>query len=297
MHAGPHLVGRDQADVLGQPGQAVRVVLVRPALRQGGVQEGTDRLGVRALWCLRRDAAQGGVDGEAADAPLTGRGAQHRARGEPQMCEALAVSGGHRLGDLVHELVGLVHLEGARGEQRGQLRGIGQPFVHHVHEVVLLDRVQDLDEARVAEQRRRACRREDGSCPRVVRGEQVHPDSPAELLVHRAPAAESVQPGDALLQAIASREFVTAVQLGGVDEPGLVETSVSSASSFAAVSRSRVWATPSAVVCSAFAVSGSSPLLSATSTAAVLRSATVVPASPSVARPATPKPIVPTVRR
>src|SRR6201999_967078 len=58
-----------------------------------------------------------------------------------------------------------------------------------------------------------------------------------------------------------------------------------------------VWATPSAVVCSAFAVSGSSPLLSATSTAAVLRSATVVPASPSVARCPTPKPIVPTVRR
>lgn len=70
------------------------------------------------------------------------------------MREPLTVRGGHRLGDLTDHLVGLVHLERARGEESGQLRGVRQPFVDHVDKVVLLDRVQDLDEAGITQQGR-----------------------------------------------------------------------------------------------------------------------------------------------
>lgn len=130
------------------------------------------------------------------------------------MGEALAVSGGHRLGELAHELVGVVGLHRPGGQQSGELGGVRQPFVDHVDEVVLLDGVQDLDEARVPEQGRGAGGGQHRAGPRVVGGKQMDPHRPAELLVDRTPAAEAVQTGDALLQAVAPGEFVTAVQIG-----------------------------------------------------------------------------------
>ena len=54
VDAGPHLVGGDQPDALGQAGEAVGVLLVGPALGQRGVEQGADRLGVRALRAARR---------------------------------------------------------------------------------------------------------------------------------------------------------------------------------------------------------------------------------------------------
>lgn len=130
------------------------------------------------------------------------------------MGQALAVGGGHRLGELADELVGVVGLHRPGGQQSGELGGVRQPFVDHVDDVVLLDGVQDLDEAGVAEQGRGAGRGEHRAGPRVVRGQQVHAHRPAELLVDSTPAAEAVQTGDALLQAVAPGEFVAAVQIG-----------------------------------------------------------------------------------
>lgn len=69
------------------------------------------------------------------------------------MRQSFTVRGGHGLGDLAHELVGVVGFEGAGGQQRRQLGGVGEPFVDDVDDVVLLHGVQDLDEARVTEQR------------------------------------------------------------------------------------------------------------------------------------------------
>ena len=64
------------------------------------------------------DAAQRGVHGQAADPVLTGRAAQYGAGGEPQMGQALAVGGGHGLGDLAHELVGVVGFAAGRAASR-----------------------------------------------------------------------------------------------------------------------------------------------------------------------------------
>ena len=83
-----------------------------------------------------------------------------------------------------------------------------------VDEVVLLDGVEDLDEARVAQQRGGAGRGQHGTGPSVVRGQDVDADGATKLLVDGTPTAETVQTGDALLEAVASGEFVTAVQLG-----------------------------------------------------------------------------------
>ena len=94
VDAGPHLVGGDEADALGQPGQAVRVVLVRPALGERGVQQGADRLGVGALRGVGADAAQGGVHGEAADAVLPGRACAARRPGSA--ADAPGPRGGRR---------------------------------------------------------------------------------------------------------------------------------------------------------------------------------------------------------
>lgn len=151
VNACPHLVGSDETDTLGQPGQTVRIGVVRPALSQRGVQERADRLRVGALRGVGADAAQRGIHREPADAPLAGRGAQYGTRGQPQVRQALAVRGGHGLGDLADHLVRVVHFERARGQERRQLRGVRKPLVHHIDEVVLLDRVQDLDEAGIAE--------------------------------------------------------------------------------------------------------------------------------------------------
>lgn len=212
--AGAHLVGGDQTDVLGQPGQAVGVALVRPALGERRVQQGADGLRVGALWGLGTDAAQRRVHGEAADTPLTGRGAQDGVGVQTQMGEALAVGGGHRGRHLADHLVGVVRLQRPWCEERGQLDGVGQPLVDDVDEVVLLDGVEDLDEPGIAEQGGGAGRCQDGTRPGVVRGQDVHADRATELLVHRAPAAESVQTGDAFLKPVASGEFVAAVQFG-----------------------------------------------------------------------------------
>ena len=159
-------------DALGQPGEAVGVVLVRPALGERGVQQGADRLGVGALGVLGADAAQRGVHGEAADAVLAGRRAQHRAGRQPQMGQPLAVGGGHGLGDLADQLVGVVRLQRAGGEERGEFGGVRQPLVDDVDEVVLLDGVQDLDEPGVAQQRGGTGRRQDGAGPRMVGGQR-----------------------------------------------------------------------------------------------------------------------------
>src|SRR5690606_42164535 len=94
----------------------------------------------------------GGVDGPAADAPLVGRGEQHGVGVQTEVGQALAVCGGHGRGDLTDHLVGVVDLQGAGRQERGQLGGVGEPFVYDVDVVVLLDGVQDLDEAGVAEQ-------------------------------------------------------------------------------------------------------------------------------------------------
>lgn len=131
------------------------------------------------------------------------------------MGEAFAVGGGHRVGELADELVGVVGLHRPGGQQRGQLGGVGEPFVDDVDEVVLLDGVQHLDEAGVAEQGGRAGRRQYGAGPGVVGGQQVDADRAAQFLVDGPPAAEAVQPGDALLQAVAPGEFVAAVDVGG----------------------------------------------------------------------------------
>ncbi len=216
----PHLVGSDEPHPLGQPGEAVRVVLVGPALGEGGVEEGADGLGVGALGAVDVDAAEGGVDREAADAPLAGGGAQDGAGVEPEVGEALAVGGGHGLGDLLGQLVDVVRLQRPGGEQRGQLGGVRQPLVDHVDDLVLLDGVEDLDEARVAEERRRAGGGQHGAGARVLGRQQVDPDGAAEFLVHRSPAAETVQTGEALLQPVAPGEFVPAVQLWGRDRGG-----------------------------------------------------------------------------
>lgn len=122
--------------------------------------------------------------------------------------------GGHGLRDLADELVGVVGLQGAGSEQRGDFSRVGQPFVHDIDEIVLLDGIQDLHEARVAEKGRGPGGREDGTCPGVISGKQMHTDSAPELLVDRTPTAETVQTGDALLQPVASGEFVPAVELG-----------------------------------------------------------------------------------
>src|SRR5690606_7148940 len=124
--------------------------------------------------------------------------------------------------DLTDHLVGVVDLQGAGRQERGQLGGVGEPFVYDVDDVVLLDGVQDLDEAGVAQQGGGACRGQDGAGPCVVRGQDVHPDGAAELLVHGTPTAESVQTGDALLEAVASGQLVTAVQFGRRGLPGTV---------------------------------------------------------------------------
>lgn len=86
-----------------------------------------------------------------------------------------------------------------------------------IDEVVLLDGVEDLYEAWVAEKCRGAGRREYGAGPRVVGGEQMHADGAAQFLVDRTPAAETVQTGDALLESVASGELVTTVQFGRGD--------------------------------------------------------------------------------
>lgn len=153
MDSGPHLVGGDQPHTLGEPGETVGIDLVRPALRQCGVEQGADRLGVRALRTVGCDAAQGGVHGEAADPVLAGRAPQYRARGEPQMREALAVRGRHGLGYLADQLVGVVSVHRTGGQQSRELSGVGEPFVDDIDEVVLLDRVEYLHETRVPEQR------------------------------------------------------------------------------------------------------------------------------------------------
>ncbi len=72
------------------------------------------------------------------------------------MGEALTVGRRHGARDLTDHLVGVVDLQRTGGEKSGQLGGVGQPFVDDVDEVVLLDGVEDLDEARIAQQRRGA---------------------------------------------------------------------------------------------------------------------------------------------
>ncbi len=130
------------------------------------------------------------------------------------MGQALAVGGGHRGGHLGDHLIGVVHLQRAGGEQRGQFGGVGEPLMNDVDEVVLLDGVQYLDEAGVAEERRGTGRGQHGTGPGMVRGQDMHAYGTAKLLVDRTPAAETVQAGDAVLQAVASGELVAAVQFG-----------------------------------------------------------------------------------
>jgi hypothetical protein len=48
----------------------------------------------------------------------------------------------------------------------------------------------------------------------MVGGQEMHADGAAEFLVHRTPTAETVQTGDALLEAVTPGEFVSAVQFG-----------------------------------------------------------------------------------
>lgn len=128
------------------------------------------------------------------------------------MGQALAVRGGHGLGDLADELVGVVRLQRPVGEHRGELGGVRQPLMDHVDEVVLLDGVQDLDEPGVTQQRRGTGGGQHRPAPGVVGRQDVHADGAAQLLVDRTPAAESVQTGDALLEAVASGKLVAAVQ-------------------------------------------------------------------------------------
>ncbi|MGX1119376.1 hypothetical protein RKD37_004739 [Streptomyces ambofaciens] len=226
MDAGPYLVRRDQTDVLGQTRQTVRVALVRPALGERGVQQGADGLGVGALRSLGTDAAQRGVDGEPADPPLARRRPQHGVGVQTKMGEALAVGGRHGRRDLTDHLVGVVHLQRPGGEERGQLGGVGEPLVHDVDEVVVLDGIQHLDEAGVAEQGGRACRRQHGPGSRVVSREEVDSDGAAQLLVDGPPAAEAVQTGDALLEAVTSGQLVPAVQFGRRDLDGFLARGV-----------------------------------------------------------------------
>src|SRR4051812_6495960 len=127
------------------------------------------------------------------------------------MGQTLAMSGSHRGADLADHLVGVVRLHGAGGDHGGQLDGVGQPLVDDVDEFVLLDGVQYLDEARVAEQRRGTGRGQYRTRPRMVRGQEMDADGTAKFLVHGTPAAEAVQTGDALLEPIPSGEFVAAV--------------------------------------------------------------------------------------
>lgn len=130
------------------------------------------------------------------------------------MGQTFAVRGGHGLGDLGDHLVGVVHLQRPGGQQSRQLGRVRQPFVDDIDKVVLLDGVEDLDEAGVTEEGGGAGGGQHRPSPGVVRRQDVHADGTAQLLVDRAPTAESVQTGDALLEAVASGEFVTAVQLG-----------------------------------------------------------------------------------
>lgn len=214
VDAGAYLVRRDQPDVLGQTCQTVCVALVRPALGERGVQQGSDGLGVGALRSVGTDAAQCGVDGQPADPPLARRRTQHRVGAQTKMGEALPVRGRHGRRDLTDHLVGVVHLQRPGGEESGQLGGVREPLVHDVDEVVVLDGVQYLDETGIAEQGGRTRRGQHGPGARVVRGEEVDSDGAAQLLVDGPPTAEAVQTGDALLEAVASGELVPAVQFG-----------------------------------------------------------------------------------
>lgn len=131
------------------------------------------------------------------------------------MGQSLAMRGRHGLGDLADELVGVVGLHRPRAEQRGELGGVRQPFVDDVDEVVLLHGVEDLHEAGVAEQGGGTGRGQHGAGSRVVGGEEMDAHRAAQFLIDGAPAAETVQTGDALLQPVSPGELVTAVQIGG----------------------------------------------------------------------------------
>ena len=114
MYPGPDLLRRHER-ALGEgahTGQAVRVLLVGPALGERGVQQRADGLRVVTLCVVAGDAAQCRVHGEPPDAVLAHAGAQYAGRGQPQMGQPFAVCGGERLGELADELVCLVRLQG-----------------------------------------------------------------------------------------------------------------------------------------------------------------------------------------
>ncbi len=135
---------------------------------------------------------------------------------------AAPVGGGDRVGDLADHLVRVVRLHRAGGEQLGEVGRVGQPLPDDVHQLALLDGVQDLDEARVAEQRGGLGGGQHGAGALVAGGQQVDPDGPAQLLVHGAPAAERLGLGDALLQPVAAADHVAAVPQGGGQGAGEV---------------------------------------------------------------------------
>lgn len=215
MDPRPHLVGGEQSDALGKPGKTVGIDLVGPALCQCGIEQSADRFGVCALRAIGGNAPQGGVHREATDPVLAGRAPQYRPGGESQMCETLTVCGRHGLGDLTDQLIGVVSIHRACCQQGRELGGVGEPFVNDIDEVVLLDRVEDLHEARVAEQRGGPGRGQHGAGSWMIRGEQMDAHRAAQLLVDSTPAAEPVQTGDALLEAVTSGKFVATVQIGG----------------------------------------------------------------------------------
>ncbi len=214
---GADLVRSGVLKALRQALEVVAVLRVRPAVGERGEQQGADRAGVGALGVLGRplggQPAQGGVHRDAVDPVLTAVGAQHAARGEPQVGLAAAVGGRDGVGDLADHLVRLVRLHRAVGEQPGQVGGVRQPLPDDVDQLALLDGVQDLDEARVAEQGGGLGRGQHLAGPLVAGGHQVDADGPAQLLVDGAPAAEGLGLGDALLQPVPVADHVAAAAL------------------------------------------------------------------------------------
>jgi hypothetical protein len=136
------------------------------------------------------------------------------------MSQPFAVCRGQRLRELADELIRLMRLQRPGGEQLVEWNGVGQPLMDDIDQLALLDRVEDLHEPGVTEQGRRACRGKHLTGAGVPGRHHMHPDGTAQLLVDGTPAAEAVEACDALLEAVALGQLVTAVQFRHPDVGG-----------------------------------------------------------------------------
>ena len=217
MDSGADLLGGEEV-ALGEgadAGEAVRVLLVRPALRERGVEQRTDALGVGcaagcSLLMPRRAALTARPRMRYCPEPVrsTVPGVRRRCA-RPSRCAAARA-----WESWLTSWYASCGSSGPAARMFAQRGGVGKPLVDDVDEVVVLDGVEDLDEARVAEKGGGAGCGEHRAGAVVARGKDVDADGAAQFLVDCTPTAESVQTGDALLQAVPPGELVAAVQLG-----------------------------------------------------------------------------------